>query len=199
MAITNGYCTLYQLKAVLRVNDTVDDVLFETRIEEASRVIDDYCNRRFYADSAATARIFVAAESTTVVVDDISSTSGLVVKTDSAGDGTYATTLGAADFQSEPLNAVSRGVPITMIRTTNSGYLPTAAAPAGVQVTAKWGWPAVPEPVQSACVILAGRLVKRGDSLLGVAGFGDLGAITVRSIDPDVQRMLAPYRVLVVA
>jgi hypothetical protein len=199
MTITNGYCTLDQLKAVLRVTDTVDDVLFESRIEEASRVIDDYCNRRFYADTTATARIFVASESTTVVVDDISSTTGLVVKTDSAGDATYAKTLTAADYQAEPLNAVSRGVPITMIRTTASGYLPTAMAPAGVQVTAKWGWPAVPEPVQSACIILSGRLVKRGDSLLGVAGFGDLGAITVRSIDPDVQRMLAPYRVLVVA
>lgn len=199
MAITNGYCTLNQLKAVLRVSDTVDDVLFESRIEEASRVIDDYCNRRFFADTSVTARIFVAAESAIVMVDDISTTTGLVVKTDSAGDGTYATTLGAADFQSEPLNSVSRGVPITRIRTTASGYLPTRVAPAGVQVSAKWGWPAVPEPVQSACVILSGRLVKRGDSLLGVAGFGDLGAITVRSIDPDVQRMLSPYRVLVVA
>lgn len=199
MPITNGYCTLSQLKQVLRVNDTVDDVLFETRIEEASRVIEDYCNRRFYADSSATARLFVATESTTVVVDDISTTSGLVVKVDSAGDGTYATTLTSADFQAEPLNAISRGVPITRIVTTSSGRLPTTSAPAGVQVTARWGWPAVPTPVQSACVLLAGRLVKRGDSLLGVAGFGDLGAITVRSIDPDVQRMLAPYRVLVVA
>jgi hypothetical protein len=199
MTITNGYCTLSELKQVLRVTDTVDDVLFSARINEASRVIDDYCNRRLYADSAATARLFVASESTTVVVDDISSTSGLVVKTDSTGDGTYATTLTAAQFQAEPLNAISRGVPITMIRTTATDLLPTTAAPAGVQVTARWGWPSIPEPVQSACVILAGRLVKRGDSLLGVAGFGDLGAITVRSIDPDVQRMLAPYRVLVVA
>ena len=199
MTITNGYCTLDQLKAVLRVNDTVDDLLFETRIGEASRVIDDYCNRRFYADSTASARVFVAHESTTVMVDDIATTAGLIVKTDSAGDGTYATTLTAADYQVEPLNAVSRGVPIMVLRATASGYFPITMAPAGVQVTAKWGWPAIPEPVQSACIILAGRLVKRGDSLLGVAGFGDLGAITVRSIDPDVQRMLAPYRAFVVA
>ena len=34
---------------------------------------------------------------------------------------------------------------------------------------------------------------------LGVAGFGDLGAITVRAIDPDVERMLRPYRIAVVA
>jgi len=199
MTITNGYCTLDQLKAVLRVTDTVDDLLFETRIGEASRVIDDYCNRRFYADTTATARIYVATQTNELFVDDISTTSGLIVKTDSAGDGMYATTLGASDYQCGPLNAVVRGLPINQISTTPSAQFPTSSAPAGVQVTAKWGWPTVPEPVQSACIILAGRLVKRGDSLLGVAGFGDLGAITVRSIDPDVQRMLAPYRTLVVA
>lgn len=199
MTITNGYCTLEQLKAVLRVTDTVDDLLFETRIGEASRVIDDYCNRRFYADSTATARVYVASETDVVFVDDISTTTGLVVKTDSAGDGTYATTLGSGDFITGPLNALVRGLPVSSIATTPSAQFPTSTAPAGVQVTAKWGWPSVPEPVQSSCIILAGRLVKRGDSLLGVAGFGDLGAITVRSIDPDVQRMLAPYRTLVVA
>jgi hypothetical protein len=47
--------------------------------------------------------------------------------------------------------------------------------------------------VRSATAILAGRLYKRADSLLGVAGFGDLGAIMLRAVDPDVQRMLAPY------
>ena len=199
MTITNGYCTLGELKAVLRIMDTVDDELLESRISEASRVIDQHCDRRFYADDTATARVYVANASDVVFVDDISTTTGLVVKTDSAGDGTYLTTLTASQFQNEPLNATSKGLPITSIRGTATGVFPTTAAPAGVQVTAKWGWPSVPEPVKSACILLAGRLVKRGDSLLGVAGFGDLGAITVRAIDPDVERMLRPYRIAVVA
>lgn len=199
MTITNGYCTLGELKAVLRIMDTVDDELLESRISEASRVIDQHCDRRFYADGTATARVFVANATDVVFVDDISTTTGLVVKTDSAGDGTYLTTLTASQFQNEPLNATSKGLPITSIRGTATGVFPTTAAPAGVQVTAKWGWPSVPEPVKSACILLAGRLVKRGDSLLGVAGFGDLGAITVRAIDPDVERMLRPYRIAVVA
>jgi hypothetical protein len=199
MTITNGYCTLGELKAVMRVMDTVDDELFEARISEASRVIDQHCDRRFYADGTATTRVYVANASDVVFVDDVSTTTGLIVKTDSAGDGGYATTLTAAQMQTEPLNATSKGLPITSIRTTSSGAFPTTAAPAGVQVTAKWGWPTVPEPVKSACILLAGRLVKRGDSLLGVAGFGDLGAITVRAIDPDVERMLRPYRIAVVA
>jgi hypothetical protein len=40
---------------------------------------------------------------------------------------------------------------------------------------------------------MAGRLFKRADSLLGIAGFGDLGAITLRAVDPDVKLMLSAY------
>lgn len=199
MTITNGYCTLAELKEILRILDTVDDELLEARINEASRVIDQHCNRRFYADSTASARLFTSIDGNTIFVDDISSTTGLVVKSDSAGDGTYATTIAAADFQAEPLNAIVKGTPITSIAARLAGTFSMAAVPAGCQVTAKWGWPAIPDPVHSACLILAGRLVKRGDSLLGVAGFGELGAITVRAIDPDVERMLRPYRIHVVA
>ena len=199
MTITNGYCTLAELKEILRILDTVDDELLEARINEASRVIDQHCTRRFYADATASARLFTSIDGNTIFVDDISSTTGLVVKSDSAGDGTYATTIAAADFQAEPLNAIVKGTPITSIAARLAGAFSMAAVPAGCQVTAKWGWPAVPDPVHSACLILAGRLVKRGDSLLGVAGFGELGAITVRAIDPDVERMLRPYRIHVVA
>lgn len=193
MTITNGYCTLAELKSVMRIVDNVDDTMLEARITEASRVIDQHCDRRFYADANATARLYAPMTPETVFVDDISTLTGLVIKTDTAGDGSYATTLTATQYQLEPLNALAKGSPIRQILAIGTMF-PTAAAPAGVQVTAKWGWPAVPEPVRSACIILAGRLVKRGDSLLGVAGFGDLGAITVRTIDPDVQRMLQPYR-----
>ena len=199
MTITNGYCTLNELKDILRILDTVDDELLEARINEASRVIDQHCNRRFYADATASARLFTSIDGNTIFVDDISSTTGLVVKSDSAGDGTYATTIAAGDFQAEPLNSIVKGEPITSIAARVTGAFSTAAVPAGCEVTAKWGWPAVPDPVHSACLILAGRLVKRGDSLLGVAGFGELGAITVRAIDPDVERMLRPYRIHVVA
>jgi hypothetical protein len=198
MAITNGYCTLSELKSVMRINDTVDDTMLEARITEASRVIDQHCDRRFYADANATARLYVPPVSDLVMVDDISTTTGLVVKIDSNGDGTYATTLTASQYQLEPVNGLAKGSPVTMIRAINTA-MPIRSAPAGVQVTAKWGWPSVPSPVTSACILLAGRLVKRGDSLLGVAGFGDLGAITVRAIDPDVERMLRPYRNPVVA
>lgn len=199
MTVTNGYCTLADLKSVLRIVDNVDDIMLEARIEEASRVIDDYCDRRFYKDTVVTSRIYYSPSGDYVLTDDIASTSGLVVKIDTNSDGTYATTLTASQYQLEPLNAVSKGVSINRIMAVPAGSFPRTGMPAPIQVTAIWGWPSVPNPIRSACILMAGRLTKRGDSLLGVAGFGDLGAITVRSIDPDVQRMLAPYKTATLA
>jgi hypothetical protein len=37
------------------------------------------------------------------------------------------------------------------------------------------------------------RMFSRYNSPLGVAGFGDMGAITVRTIDPDIRDLLSPY------
>jgi hypothetical protein len=198
MSITNGYCTLADLKAVLRISDTVDDPLLEARITESSRVIDDYCDRVFYQTSLSS-RIYVSPSGDYVLTDDIATATGLVVKVDTAIDGTYATTLTSSQYQLEPINGLAKGVSINRIRAIPMGSFPTNSVPAPIQVTATWGWPSIPSPVKSAAILMAGRLVKRGDSLLGVAGFGDLGAITVRNIDPDVQKMLAPYKTATLA
>jgi len=199
MSIINGYCTLGDLKSVLRIVDTVDDVMLEDRIEEASRVIDDFCDRRFYQDATATARIYTAPSTEYVLTDDIATATGLIVKVDTGHDATYATTLTSSQYQLEPINGIAKGTAITRIVANVGVTFPTTKAPAPIQVTAVWGWPSVPRPVTSAAILLAGRLTKRGDSLLGVAGFGDLGAISVRNIDPDVQRMLSPYKTATLA
>jgi hypothetical protein len=200
MAITNGYCTLAEVKAALRITDTIDDTLLENAVEAASRRIDGECSRRFYIDATTSARTYAANRSAFVFVDDIATTTGLVVKVDSTFSGSYSTTLTAGtDYQTEPTNAAAQDQPITMIRALNTGLPVEGNGRALIEVTAKWGWPAIPDAIREATVLLAARQFKRLDSPLGVAGFGDLGAIVVRRIDPDVAAMVAPFKTYVVA
>ena len=48
MAITNGYCTLNDVKSALNLEDAVENSAIELAIATASRQIDDYCGRLFY-------------------------------------------------------------------------------------------------------------------------------------------------------
>jgi len=200
MSITLGYCTLAEVKAALRITDTIDDALLENAVEAASRRIDGECSRRFYADGTATARTYAANRPAFLFIDDVSTLTGLIVKIDDTISGTYSKTLTAGvDYQTEPTNAIVQGDPITLLRALDSVFPVGDNGRALIQVTAKWGWPAVPEAIREATVLLAARQFKRLDSPLGVAGFGDLGAIVVRRIDPDVAAMVAPYKTFVVA
>jgi hypothetical protein len=97
------------------------------------------------------------------------------------------------DFRVEPLNNLSKGLPVYRL-VSLSGVFPRSTVRPGVQVTARWGFPTIPSAITEATLLMAGRLFKRGDSLLGVAGFTDMGVITVRGVDPDVDHLIQPFR-----
>ena len=200
MAITNGYCALAEVKAALRISDSVDDTLLENSVEAASRRIDGECNRRFYADGSTSARTYAAARNEFLDVDDISTLTGLVVKVDDDSDGTYETTFTiGVDFQVEPSNNLVQGRPVYGLRALDSLFPISNVARNLVEVTAMWGWPSVPDAIREATILMASRHFKRYESPLGVAGFGDLGAIIVRRIDPDVAALIAPFKRIAVA
>jgi hypothetical protein len=195
MAITNGYASLSEVKASLRITDSVDDSLLETAIESASRLIDGFTARSF-SNAGSAVRDFAATDSINLIIDDAISVS-LVQATDEKGS-TY-TTFGVNDYQLEPVNSRSDGLyfPYTGIRAVNTYAWPVVDQQALVRVTGVWGWAAVPTAVKQACVIQSSRIFKRLDSPLGVAGFGDMGAIRVgRYLDPDVEQLLMPYRIM---
>ena len=79
MAISNGYATLSDVKAALRITDTVDDALLELSIEAASRQIDGFCERVFTQSTAT--RIYRPTDAFTVDIDDLQTLTTL--KTDS--------------------------------------------------------------------------------------------------------------------
>lgn len=195
MAITNGYASLNEVKSALRITDAVDDSILEMAIESASRLIDGYANRQFYSIGTAI-RYFVAEDDFVVQVDDLANGT-VTVKSANNADGVYDTTWGTDDYQLEPLNGFLDGQtwPYTQIRAIGDYLWPISGGEALIQITGNWGWPAVPIAIKQACIIQASRIYKRLDSPLGVAGFGDLGAIRVtRDIDPDVAQLVAPYR-----
>lgn len=195
MAITNGYATLADVKAALRITDAVDDALLEMAIESASRLIDGHAGRRFFSIGTAV-RFYVATDELVCEVDDLSS-EVITLQTSANADGVYETTWDTTDYQLEPLNAESDGLlwPYTRIRAIDEYLFPVLGKEALVKVTGVFGWPSIPIAIKQACIIQSSRIFKRLDSPLGVAGFGDLGAMRVsRDLDPDVAQLVAPYR-----
>jgi hypothetical protein len=196
MPITNGYATLSTVKAAARITDAVDDTLLELAIESSSRLIDGHCQRHFYVTGSET-RFYAADNSYACTIDDIAGTA-LTLSTSSGIDGIYDVTWKVNDYQIEPLNRVSSGLrfPVSRLIAVNDYLFPVDPfGETAVRITAQFGFgTAIPVDVQQACVLMSLRQYSRYNSPLGVAGFGDMGAVRVSRIDPDIQSMLAPYR-----
>lgn len=199
MPIANGYATLNQIKAALRIPtaDAIDDSLLEMAVESASRLIDGYCNRTFVSGGTA-ARYYATHDPYVVQIDDARTITS--VQTSSSEDGVYDTnwdmTPHTGDVQPEPLNDYIGGLvwPYTRLRAVGDYVFPIDRETT-VKVTATWGWASVPMTVQQATIIQAARVYKRLESPLGVAGFGDLGVMRVsRGLDPDVSQLIEGYR-----
>lgn len=196
MAIVNGYITLAGLKNYLKIDDSVEDTLLEQIVESASRSIDRIANRRFYLDSTASARTYRPIGNLRVITDDIGSTTGLILKTDPNATGTYQTTMTLnTDYIVEPTNALAKGRPVNYLTIVGSTALslPVNYWPQ-VQVTAKWGWPEVPDDIEQATYILSADLYKRKDSIGGVLGLSELGAIRMSPLGRDIAAMVRAYK-----
>ena len=201
MAIVNGYATLAEVKAAARITDSIDDSLLETAIESSSRDIDAYTERVFFSSGAtAIARVYIPQDIYLVETDDIISVT--TIKSDSGGNGTFDITWAATDYQLEPLNGLAGGIstPTTRIRAIGD-YLWPVYEPrnvnsnqASVQVTGVFGFASVPVAIKQATILASLRAYKRYESPTGVLGFSDMGVVRVGRLDPDVERLVAPYR-----
>lgn len=195
--MANDYCTLVDLKRALRITDDIDDTLLDGVIDAASRWIDGYCERSFPIASGTATRDYIpSGRYEPLYIDD--ATSVVSVKIDDGLDYSFATTLAnGVDFQLEPINGRASGIawPFSRIVPVEDGYWPVWMNRATVRVEATFGWEAVPQTVRQATLLQASRLFTRYDSPLGIAGFGDMGAMRVsRFADPDVALLLDPYR-----
>lgn len=191
--MANEYTTLLLLKAYVGETTTTNDDLLQQCLTTASRSIDSHCRRRFYVDETATARTYRLADrlipdsyGDLVIVDDIADSTGLVVEVNNGGTWTTVT-----DYRLEPDNALALGRPVTYIRLPGSMWC--LFSDAEIRVTAKWGWPSVPDEVVQATLLQAARLFKRKDSVGGTVGTEEFGFLRITRVDPDVQALLRPF------
>lgn len=199
MALVNAYCELPELRG--HINDPgarSDDQMLERAINSASRAIDALCGRKFWQDAAVVARYYRPRDAYSVIIHDIAVRTGVLVATDTTGDGTYLTSWDSGDFDLEPRNAdvvasgdTATAHSFTRLTAIDDKTFPLHDRRATLKVTAKFGWSAVPDEVNEACLLLATALWKRKDSWSGVAGLSDFGPVRIARQDPDVMRLLS--------
>ena len=199
MAIANGYASLAQIKAALRIGagDATDDALLEMAVESASRLIDAECGRNFLLGGTAT-RYYNTEDPYVVQIDDARSISAVSTSSSENGvfDISFNMTARTGDIQAEPINDYVGGLvwPFTRLRAIGDYVFPVDKENT-VEVTAVFGFPNIPVTVTQATILQSSRIFARLQSPLGVAGFGDMGIMRVgRSLDPDVSQLIEGYR-----
>lgn len=186
------YADRAALKDALGIETADDsrDALLDRALAAASRGIDTATGRRFWLDETPTARVYRTAGRTlwddvgeVLNVDDIGTATGLVTSTGTPGAWTSVT-----DLETTPDNALARGRPITGLLLASGGW-----GTQRVQVTAQWGWPAVPDEITQATLIQAARLYRRKDSPEGVTGSAEWGVVRLSRRDPDVWALIEHF------
>lgn len=183
MAWQPDYVSAAEAADFIRVNDSLDAVEIALYASTAARIVDAVCHRQFGllatpAEWIYTPRWDKKIQRWIAVVDDVATTTGMVVEL----DGTATT-----DFTLTPVNAVAQGQVWTQLRfgqsVTASGELDS------LSLTAAFGWPAVPDQVLLATRLQLSRLSIRRDSPYGIAGSPADGSEQrlLALADPDVR------------
>lgn len=193
------YTDLATVKGLLGITGSSYDDDITADIEAAAGAIEERTSRVFTVDTVDVTRKFWPENSGYCIIDDLASLTSVV-----AQDSTWVLD---QDFFLEPINAEVQGRPFTAIRTIARPFIFTKAQiPAGwpgfdgrIEVSGKWGWPAVPAQIQKANALLAARLFRRRDSPLAVLGLGtETEALRLGGFDPDVANLVDPFALVTV-
>lgn len=202
--LTNPCCSLEQLREQLGDDggETQPEGNLIRAINATTRGIERWTGRRFWQDPTPVARTYSPEFRDRAWVDDISTTTGLVVET-GPGDGTWDTTLSlATDFRLEPRNAATNGPAYAWWRIVAIGgtRLVVSDTLETLRVTSRGGWSEWPDDVVQAGIIRAAAVFKRKESIDGTAGFGEMGIVRISSRrDPDVVELLTPFKRILTA
>lgn len=175
----NTYAPLDALKSpsVLNITGADADTRLLSLLESASRVVDRFCNRHFYALSAT--RRFDGGGGPTLLIPDLISVDADGLRTDDDRDRTFETTWSAADYRLRPPNAspASAGLPESR---------PFTSVEVDVDAGTKAAWPKGRETVRIAGEWGWGRRLKRAAETAGAVADAAAASITV-SVWTDVE------------
>ena len=216
-----NYCSNDELRDYynpgLTVASGTDDSIYGLAITSASRAIDYATGRQFGLADTLETRYYTPIRSMrhlesalllvpaieygmhyvdsgrySVAIDDLMTTSGMIVMSDYSNDESYS--FAVTDYKMKPANNVLIGKAWTHI-SFKWGERVTRY-PDSVAVTALWGWTAVPDTIKEACLIQASRFLKRRYAPFGIVEASVEGGTSTRllaKLDPDVYTMIHPY------
>ena len=191
-----AYTTIQAAKDYLGITTTTDDSLIGGFISSAQAWIDRHCHRTFEA-TADTERTFDALYDVigdALVLDrDLASITSIT-----NGDGTVLT---AAQYVTEPRNAVVDGLPIQEIRIRSDAGITWTYGDYhenAITVDGPWAYSlSVPYDVEQACMRLTAWLYRQRENRTGdddrtvIAGNATILPTTMPS---DAAAYLKPYR-----
>lgn len=185
----SNYTTTALVKASLGIPaaTTSEDTAIGAAIAAAEALIDNYTGRTFTA--AESTRTYMPRTASILDVDDIATTSGLVIKTDEDQDGTFETTLTVTtDYVIQ-----KNDPPFRIVTNVNRGWPLSLYGRNTVEITATFGYAAtVPDNIKQAALLMASRLFQRKASPLGfqAGAISEFGPVRISRTDPDVAALL---------
>ena len=192
-----AYASAAEYRAVAGMTDTAKDADILTDLTAVSRYLDGALGRQFTQDTTPVERIYIPASTKDYIWTDDMAAAPTLIRIDTDRDGTYSTTLDAADYELWPLNA-NRGPepwPWMKIQLVPWGDRRRFFEGVRVEVTAQYGWPAIPEAVQRATIHLTAIL--RLETPRATRRIPELGEVVEASRDAQtiIKRLTEQYKV----
>ncbi len=162
MALSDAYATAATYRAVISKSDTAEDAEVLDDLTAISRYLDSELGRFFTVDASVVARTYYPPPNggRLLLTHDISTATGLIVKSDDNADGTAEITLASSDYRLHPENADldPEAKPWRGLWLNEWGDVSLWVQGRMIEVTAKFGWPAVPKAIERATIHLAAIL-----------------------------------------
>jgi hypothetical protein len=204
MTITNGYCTLAEALAYSRITstDSADDAVIEDLVEQASRAIDLFMGRQFYASTET--RYFDTPRERRLDLDKPL----LAVTTLTNGD---SSTIAATEYNLWPKNGI-RHWAVVLKQSSSIYWQPSSGGDTEAVISLVGSWGDLNRAASDAESVMLTEVTKRAtlmtvkDAYHKRFGMGDGGAVTVtaagvvitpQGLPQDVRDVLAVLRRMV--